>query len=386
MKEINIALIGTGIIAHGHMERYREIEGVNVIAACDLDEKKLNAFCDRWNIPNRYTDYRELLKRDDVYAVDVNLHNNLHAPMSVAVMAAGKHCYCEKPMAGSYIDAVAMKDAAEEYGVKFHIQLAQIYGHQATCAKKLIDSGRLGKIYHARSYGYRRRGRPFVDGYGEKEFNQAEWAGHGALYDMGVYHISQLLYLLDTPKVTRISGAVYQELAMERRVESGFNVEELGVGFVKFEGGLTMDIIESWAIHAGEFPTSSVHGSEGGFSVGMHNNRDALTYYSEIEGYPATTYLDLGAEQYRRRKIDPSIWMYSNSQAHWVGSLRGDCKQIDTPHIALQTMLISEGIFLSHTLGREVAADEVSELCKSNAILRQDTSFGGLEYPPYPFK
>ncbi|MCL2285596.1 MAG: Gfo/Idh/MocA family oxidoreductase [Firmicutes bacterium] len=385
MNEVNIALIGTGIIAHSHMERYNEIPGVKVIAACDIDEKKLNAFCDRWNIPNRYTDYRELLKRDDVMAVDVNLHNNLHAPMSVAVMAAGKHCYCEKPMAGSYIDAAAMKDAAEKFGVKLHIQLAQIYGPHVDCAKKLIEAGRLGKLYHARSYGYRRRGRPFVDGYGEKEFNQTHWAGHGALYDMGVYHISQLLYLLDTPKVTRVSGAVYQELAMERRVESGFDVEELGVGFIKFEDGLSMDMIESWAIHGGEFPTSSIHGSEGGLQFVGAYDKSALTFYSEIEGYPAVSRLDVGAEHYRRRKIDPSIWVYNNSQAHWIGSLRGECKQIDTPHIALQTMLISEGIFLSHTLGREVTADEIPELCKSNAILHQDTTFGGLEYPPHPF-
>ena len=51
MKEVNIA--------HEHMQKYSEIAGANVIAACDINEKKLNAFCDKWNIPNRYTDYRE---------------------------------------------------------------------------------------------------------------------------------------------------------------------------------------------------------------------------------------------------------------------------------------------------------------------------------------
>jgi len=383
MKEVNIALIGTGIIAHGHMEQYNRIGGVNVVAACDINEQKLNAFCDKWNIPHRYTDYRELLKRDDIIAVDVNLHNNLHAPVSVAVMAAGKHCYCEKPMAGSYIDAAAMKDAADKFGVKLHIQLADIYGGPTICAKKIIDSGRLGKLYHARSYGYRRRGRPFVDGYGEKEFDQTQWAGHGALYDMGVYHISQLLYLLGTPKLMRVSGSVYQELAMERRVESGFDVEELGVGFAKFEGGLTLDILESWAIHGGEFPQSSIHGSEGG--IQFCGDRNTLKFYSEIEGYPAVSTLDLAAEQYRRRKIDPSVWVYQDTQSHWIGTLRGLCEQIDTPHIALQTMLISEGIFLSHKLGREVADDEIPELCESNALRRQDTPFGELTYPANPF-
>ena len=383
MKEINIALIGTGVIAHGHMQRYREIKGVNVVAACDINEKKLNAFCDKWNIPHRYADYRELLKRDDIAAVDVNLHNNLHAPISIAVMQAGKHCYCEKPMAGSYKDAAAMKAAAEKLGKMLHIQLAMIYGTGADAAKKLIAAGRLGKIYHARSYGYRRRGRPFVDGYAEKEFVQSEWAGHGALYDMGVYHLSQLLYLLGTPKMERVSGSVYQEIAMERRAESNFDVEELGVGLVKFEGGLTMDMIESWAIHGGEFPGSSIHGSEGGLQI--NNSENSVKYFSEIEGYPAVTKLDLGAEHYRRRKIDPSIWMYEDSQAHWIGALRGDCKLIDTPHIALQTMLVSEGIFLSHKLGREITADEIPELCESISVRRQETPFGVLEYPAHPF-
>ena len=381
MKEINIALIGTGVIAHSHMQQYNEIPGVNIVAACDINEQKLNNFCDKWNITNRYTDYRELLKRDDIHAVDVNLHNNLHAPVSIAVMAAGIHCYCEKPMAGSYVDAVAMKDAAKQYGVKLHIQLAKLYGAQTICAKKLIDAGRLGKIYHARSSGYRRRGRPFVDGYAEKEFNQTHWAGHGALYDMGVYHISQLLYLLGTPKLERVSGSVYQELAMERRKESAFDVEELGVGFLKFEDGLSMDVIESWAIHSHQFPMSSLHGSEGGLQFGHDiDSPSTLSYFSEIEGYPASAKLDLAAEQYRRSKIDSSAWMYQNSQAHWIGALRGECEQIDTPHIALQTMLVSEGIFLSHTLGREIMADEIPELCSSNAIKKQDTAFGGLIY------
>jgi predicted dehydrogenase len=379
MQQLNIALIGTGIIANQHARLYGEIEGVTIIAACDIDESKLNAFCDKWNIPNRYTDYRELLKRDDIAAVDVCLHNNLHAPISIAVMAAGKHCYCEKPMAGSYIDAVAMQGAAERYGKKLHVQLARIYDPQTACAKTLIDRGRLGEIYHARSYGYRRRGRPFVDGFAEKEFVSSYWAGHGALYDMGVYHISLLLYLLGTPKVERVSGSVYHKLAMDegRRAASGFDVEELGVGFIKFAGGLTMDMIESWAVHGGAFPASSIHGSEGGLQF---VDKESLKFFSEIEGYPAVSTLDIAAEQYRRRKINPDIWMYTSSQAHWVGVLRGECEPIDTANIALQTMLISEGIFLSGQLGREVAGDEIPELSQSNALTRQATPVGIFDY------
>ncbi|GHU76638.1 oxidoreductase [Clostridia bacterium] len=383
MKEIRVGIIGCGIIAHQHMEKYAKIDDVKVVACCDLNEDKLGKFVNKYDIQNRYVDYRELLKRDDLDSVDVCLHNNLHAPISIAAMASGKNCYCEKPMAGSYKDAAAMKSAAESLGVKLHIQLSMIYGAPVNAAKTLIDSGRLGRIYHARSVGYRRRGRPYVDGYGEKEFDSAYWAGHGALYDMGVYHISQLLYLMKTPQVKRVTGSVYQEVGMPaiRRKESDFGVEELGVGFVTFEDGCTMDVLESWAVHAAEFPMSSIYGSEGGIQI----RKDDILYLNEIEGYPAETRLDCGLEDFRQSRHDPLYQYYQDTQKHWIGVLRGEVEPIDTPHIALQTMLISEGIFLSHKLGREIAADEIPELCKSNAIREQDAPFGKLNYPPYPF-
>ncbi len=394
MKTIRIGLIGTGIIAHQHVAKYKKIPGVELVAACDLNQAKLDAFCDQYGIPDRVADYRLLLSRDDLDAVDVCLHNNLHAPISIAVMAAGKNCYCEKPMAGSYKDAVAMKKAADHFNVKLHIQLNMLYGPQMNAAKKLVEKNRLGMIYHARSYGYRRRGRPYVDGYAEKEFDSSYWAGHGALYDMGVYHISQLLYLMDTPAVKRISGSVYQELAMDegRRKISGFDVEELGVGLVHFNNNLTLDIIEAWAIHGGAFPLSSLHGNEGGLQFTEapagpqgQGGRQVLRYFSEIEGYPAESLLDVSAEAYRQSKIDPNHDCYQDSQAHWIGVLRGDIKPIDTPEIALQTMLISEGIFLSNQLKREIAADEIFELSQSNAVKQQETDFGTLDYPGYPF-
>ena len=192
MKEIRVALLGTGVIAHHHAEQYRELPGVTIAAASDILPKKLDDFCDQYHIEGRYANFREMLKRDDIDAVDVCVHNNLHAPLAIEVMRAGKDCYCEKPLAGSYRDAQAIVRAAAETGRKLHVQLAFLYHGATHAAKRLIEDGRLGRLYHARSYGYRRRGRPFVDGYAEKEFNSKYWAAGGALYDMGVYHISAL--------------------------------------------------------------------------------------------------------------------------------------------------------------------------------------------------
>jgi predicted dehydrogenase len=99
--------------------------------------------------------------------------------------------------------------------------------------------------------GFRRRGRPFVDGYGTPTFVQKRNSAGGALYDMGVYHIGVMLYLLGNPQVERISGKTYQKIAMDaaRQEQSGYDVEELGLGFVRFANDATLDIIEAWAIH-----------------------------------------------------------------------------------------------------------------------------------------
>ena len=244
--KIRIGCIGVGQIGKHHLDNYAKIPNAELVAVADINERELNYVAEQYNILDAYTDFREMLSRDDIQAVDVCLHNNLHMSVTVAALEAGKHVYCEKPMAGSYIDAEAMFSKSQEKGLKLSIQSRLLFETETRAAREIIDQGLLGNCYHARSYGFRRRGRPYVDGYGTPTFVQKEHASGGALYDMGVYHIVQVLYLLDNPLPKRISGQIYQETEMDfrRREASGYNVEELGMGFVRFDGDVTLDILE----------------------------------------------------------------------------------------------------------------------------------------------
>ena len=105
-----------------------------------------------------------------------------------------------------------------------------------------------------------------MDGYGTPTFVQKRHAAGGALYDMGVYHIAGLLYLLGNPSVARITGKTYQKTPMDaaREKDSGYDVEELGLGFVHFTNDITLDIIEAWAIHLDGIEGSSILGTLGG--------------------------------------------------------------------------------------------------------------------------
>ena len=364
MEKIRLGIIGVGQIAKQHLERYAKIAGAQVVAAADIDEQELLRVAEVHKIPHVYTNFRELLKRDDIQAVDVCLHNNLHMPVTVETLRAGKHVYCEKPMAGAYVDAKTMLDTARACGLKLSIQLSTVFTKEAKVAKRLIDAGRLGRLYHARSTGYRRRGRPFVDGYGTDRFVKKEIAAGGALYDMGVYHIAQILYLIGTPKVERICGRVYQETGMDegRRASSGYNVEELGLGLVTCEGGLTVDIIESWAIHLNAFEGSSIVGSQGGIRL------DPFSYHTTLEDVEGSMTFDLNQTDWRWHQLNATEDAYDSPQDHWIAALQGRVPLLPTAEIALATMLISEGIYLSDRLGREVTADEVLKNSKSTAV------------------
>jgi predicted dehydrogenase len=364
MDPVRIGVVGVGQIAKQHMETYSKMDTVKLVAAADINPQELQRVSERFGISHNYTDFREMLKRDDIDAVDVCLHNNLHAPVTIAALEAGKHVYCEKPMAGAYVDAKAMRDTARKCGRKLSIQLAMLYAKETKIARRLIADGRLGKLYHARSAGYRRRGRPFVDGYGTPSFVQKEVAAGGALYDMGVYHISRILYLLGVPKAERISGATYQETGMDaaRRASSGYNVEELGLGLVRCPGGLTIDVVESWAIHLSQFEGSYVVGSEGGVRL------DPLGYYTTVSDIEMNATFETESTDWRWHQLNKTEDAYDGPQQHWIAALQGRVDLLPTADIALETMLISEGIYLSQRLGREVAREEVEEHSKSTAV------------------
>ena len=267
-------------------------------------------------------------------------------------------------MAGAYIDALKMWDTAQATGRKLSIQFVTMYSNETKAAKLIIDQGHLGKIYHARSSGHRRPRRPYVDGYGSPTFVQKQHSAGGALYDMGVYHIATLLYLIGNPTVTRISGKTYQELDIDpkRDAASGYNVEELGLGFVRLEAGVTLDIVEAWAVHMDKFDSSMILGSQGGIRL------DPFGFFRTVGDLDLDATAKMERFDWRLHNVREDGEAYDGPQQHWIAALQGRVPLMPTAACALNTMLISEGIYLSDRLGREVTAEEVREHSVSTSV------------------
>ncbi len=363
-EEICIGIVGTGIIGKSHINKYKEIPGVKVLAIADIDEGEAQRVAAAQSIPHVFTDFRRILEMPAVQAVDVCVHNNKHAPISIAAMEAGKHVYCEKPIAGAYHDGRAMVETARRTGRMLHIQLSTLYSKEHKAAKKMVSEGLLGKVYYARSFGFRRRGRVYVDGYATPPFVQKVESGGGALFDMGIYHMAQVLDLLQNPAVETITGTTYQEVPMYEKQarDSGFNVEELGLGFARLAGGITLAIEESWALHYDDSESSKILGSRGGIKL------NPLTYFSTAADVEYNALVDVNGPDRRWHRWVPEYDAYDSSQHHWIAALRGRVPLLPTAELALNVALISEGIYMSQRAGREVTAAEVVAESTSTAL------------------
>jgi len=257
-----------------------------------------------------------------------------------------------------------MYEAAQKLGRKLGIQMVTVFSQECKTARRLIDAGALGRLYYGRAVAFRRRGRPYVDGYGTSNFVQKATSSGGALIDLGIYYIAQMLHLLGNTDVKTISGRAYQEIDMyaDRRDNGHYDVEELGLGFVRLANDVTMDIECSWAQNYEASESSKVLGSKGGLRL------DPLSYFSTLGDVEMNSTFDLKSADFRWHATDPNYSAYDGPQEHWIATLQGRVPGIDTAALALATALISEGIYLSSQLGRELTIDEVRERSVSTSF------------------
>lgn len=158
-KEIRIALIGTGLMGRTHSNGYKrigdffpELEYRPVLkAVCSRNEEKVRAFAEQWGYESIETDWRKIIERDDIDAIDICTPNDTHAEIAIAAAAAGKMILCEKPLARTLEEAKTMVDAIEKAGVKNTVWYNYRRVPAVTLAKQIVDSGKLGRIFHYRA-------------------------------------------------------------------------------------------------------------------------------------------------------------------------------------------------------------------------------------------
>jgi predicted dehydrogenase len=157
-KDLNVAMIGYGFMGRAHSNGFRKVNNFFDLeyrpvlkVACARNKARAQAFADQWGYESVETDWREVLKRDDIDLVTICTPNDSHKEIAIAAAQAGKMILCEKPLARNGAEGADMVKAIEAAGVANLVSYNYRRIPAVTLAKQLIDEGRLGRIFHYRA-------------------------------------------------------------------------------------------------------------------------------------------------------------------------------------------------------------------------------------------
>ncbi|MCB0060645.1 MAG: Gfo/Idh/MocA family oxidoreductase [Caldilineaceae bacterium] len=194
-QTIRVGIVGCGGIAQGqHIPGYLRTANVEIAALCDVNEALLHTVGEQHSITRLLTDYRALVTLPDLDAVDICTAPDSHYPIALAALKAGKHLFCEKPLALTYPQAKELYEVAQTAGVVTGIGFVHRVTPAARLAHQLVSSGALGEIYNVMAIfsagGANYAAQPM------RWRNQRAVAGAGALFDLGSHMVDMVRWWL----------------------------------------------------------------------------------------------------------------------------------------------------------------------------------------------
>ncbi len=235
MKKIQVAVIGCGTIANAaHIPAYMKNEKAEIRYFCDILPERAEAAVEKYGCGKAVTDYHEVLNDPEVEAVSVCTPNNVHAPIAIDCLRAGKHVLCEKPAARTYPEALEMQKAQHETGKVLNIGVVNRFNDSVNLIKKMIDDGKLGSIHHVYVSFREHRSIPGLGG----AFTTKAIAGGGALIDWGVHFLDIVMYCCGDPTPLTVTGETFCKLGRDME---NYAYKDMWAGPPKFDGTYDVD-------------------------------------------------------------------------------------------------------------------------------------------------
>ena len=354
MEKVRIGLVGAGNIANTHLDAYKKLENVEIAAICDINAERMKETADIFGIEKRYESESEMIKNEQLDAVDVCVWNCNHAKCSIEALNAGLHVLCEKPMAYSAKEAEAMLEASKRNNKLLMIGFVLRFDRESAIVKDFADAGYFGDIYYSKASYLRRHGSP--GGW----FSNKELSGGGPVIDLGVHVIDLTRYLMGNPKPVSVYAQTSDRLKDRKYLKTDvawkpkdakdddiFNVEDFAVAVIKYEGGKTTLLETSYSLNGEDKTEKQLFGTKGGIKL----SADGMKIYTEMNGYladvvPHVENYKFGGE------------MFKEEAAHFV-----DCIQNGTPCRAsaedgVTIMKILDAIYESARTGHEIILQE----------------------------
>lgn len=281
---LRIGLIGTGFMGKAHVFGFASAPKVfdlpfdiELHTVADVtDEAAARAAVD-FGFAHSTSDWRSLIANADIDVIDITAPNALHKEMALAAIAAGKHVYCEKPLAPLASDAREMAQAATARGVKTQVGFNYLCNPMLRLAKQMIADGELGEIrgyrgLHAEDY--------MVDASGAFTFRH-DPAGGGALADIGSHALATAEFLLGP--ITEVMGDCITMIDERPDGKGGtrkVEVDDVGRAFVRFANGAQGSVEGNWIATGRKMQHDfEVYGTEGALHFSQERFNE-LHFYS----------------------------------------------------------------------------------------------------------
>ncbi|KAA3618650.1 MAG: gfo/Idh/MocA family oxidoreductase [Calditrichaeota bacterium] len=299
-KKLNVAIVGTGYIAHFHAKGLLDQENVTISAVCDLAVDKAQEFADKYGVADVFKSHKELLQNCACDAVVLCLPNALHVPVALDFIRAGKDVFIEKPLGVNAAEGEMLKSEMNDQKRIIMIGHMWRFDGQTQFVRAAVADGKIGEVVKTKGCGIH------VDWGPEGWFTQKKLAGGGALADMGVHAIDTVRYILGDPQPESVYAVV-------KTCFGKYDVDDMGMIVIRWENGTT-SLIESgwWHPHAdGPEASTQLIGTKG------YARLYPTSVEIPLEGKEGREITSLSAKD---EHCDQP--MYSGQMAHFVERIR----------------------------------------------------------------
>lgn len=353
LSKIKVAVIGCGTIANSaHIPAYMANDEVEIKYFCDIIKERAEKAVKEYKCGEAIDDYRIILDDPEVEAVSVCTPNNVHAPITIDCLRAGKHVLCEKPAARTYEEALEMQKVQHETGKVLNIGVVNRYNTSVNLIKKMIEDGELGEVYHVYASFRSHRSIPGLGG----AFTTKSIAGGGVLIDWGVHFLDIVMYCTGDPKPKTVTGQAYSKLGKDMKnyayvnmwagppnYDGTYDVEDFITGMIRTSGP-SISLNGAWAQNIGENEMFiDFLGDKGGIRL---NYGADFTFYTSKDGVLLET-----KPKYNMGK------MFENEINSFIEAVKTGKRQPSHIDTAIITAQIMQALYDSSEQGREIVLD-----------------------------
>ena len=337
MKKYNLGIIGAGMYGKILTRCFQQDERANITWVNSARERTTKSAAEEFGVEKWSTDYRDVLKDPAVDAVVIATPPFLHADQLEAALNAGKHVLLEKPMAESLESVRRIVEAVEQAPDQMVLEASCRHTrltNKFKFIKDMIDSGKLGEVYHIHHNTLSRGTFIEYNPNGAWAMNK-KLAGGGPFADRGVYDLSFHLGLLnDVPQLKSMQSFKRNDLRDMSKLVTFSDVEQHGAAWMEFDMGLTYYYESGAGVHSETPNETRIYGTKGGLRLEFPTwfSKD-VEYYNEVDGNPRHETLTVDMSGHPQDDAIPVI-------GHFLDCLEGNAQPLMPIQLAAKHMRI----------------------------------------------